>query len=210
MILDLKKTTVAYRCPQCGAVTTSIVGVFSLNGKLFKLKCSCGGSHMTVEKQNDGHITLTVPCVACPRPHIYNLTENVFFGSDVFVVPCSLCGIDICFLGKEEEVAKAVDYSNKELLTMLGDASIEGLKNKEEGDSIDPQVAEIVTYVVHEMNDEGVIYCGCGQGKGEYECTVHSDFVTVRCNKCHKSATIPTDSTIAAYDFLNADKLTLS
>ena len=130
MILDLKKTTVAYRCPQCGAVTTSIVGVFSLNGKLFKLKCSCGGSHMTVEKQNDGHITLTVPCVACPRPHIYNLTENVFFSSDVFVIPCSLCGVDICFLGKEEEVAKAVDYSNKELLTMLGDASIEGLKNK--------------------------------------------------------------------------------
>ena len=53
MIIDQKKTTLAYRCPHCGAVPTSMVGAFSLSGDLFKLKCSCGNSHLTVEKTND-------------------------------------------------------------------------------------------------------------------------------------------------------------
>ena len=71
MIIDQKKTTLAYRCPHCGAVPTSMVGAFSLSGDLFKLKCSCGNSHLTVEKTNDDKLRLTVPCVVCPQPHTY-------------------------------------------------------------------------------------------------------------------------------------------
>ena len=70
MIIEQKKTTLAYRCPKCGCLPTSIVGAFSLSGNLFKLKCECGGSFMTVEKLEQGKIRLTVPCVACPTPHI--------------------------------------------------------------------------------------------------------------------------------------------
>ena len=54
MIIEPKKTTLAYRCPACGGVPTSVVGIFSLNAELFKLKCDCGGSHMTVQKTEDG------------------------------------------------------------------------------------------------------------------------------------------------------------
>ena len=136
--------------------------------------------------------------------------SDVFFNSDIFVIPCSLCGVDLCFIGKESIVAKAVEYSNQEILKALGDNSIEGLKNDKKRDLTDPQVVEIVTYVVHELNDEGKIYCGCEEGNGDYECNVYNDFVTVKCKNCKKSATIPADSTIAAHEFLNADKLTLS
>lgn len=210
MIIDQKKTTLAYRCPVCGGVPTSIVGAFSLSANLFKLKCSCGGSHMTVEKLNDGKLRLTVPCVACPKPHTYTISKDVFFNSDIFVIPCSLCGVDLCFIGTEGSVSDAVKHSNEEILKALGDSSLQGLKNDKKHDLSDPQVVEIVTYVVHELNDEGKIFCNCKQGKGDYECNVYSDFVTVKCKNCKKSATIPADSTIAAHDFLNADKLTLS
>ena len=67
MILDQKKTTLAYRCPSCGAVPTSMVGAFSLSGDLFKLKCDCGGSFMTVERLQDGKLRLTVPCSNNPQ-----------------------------------------------------------------------------------------------------------------------------------------------
>ncbi|MBQ3017552.1 MAG: hypothetical protein IJD89_01280, partial [Clostridia bacterium] len=116
MIIDQKKTTLAYRCPHCGSVPTSMVGAFSLSGDLFKLKCSCGHSHLTVEKTREDKLRLTVPCLVCPQPHSYILSKNVFFGSDIFVIPCSLCGIDICFIGKEREVASAVVRSNDERL----------------------------------------------------------------------------------------------
>ena len=211
MIIDQKKTTLAYRCPKCGVVPTSIVGAFSLSGDLFKLKCdNCHSSALTVEKLKDGKIRLTVPCVACPQPHTYILSTDVFFNSDTFIIPCSLCGIDICFIGKENKVAEAIKYSNEEILRALGDASIDSLKSDKKNELSDPQVVEIVTYVVSELNEEGKIFCGCKEGQGDYECNVYNDFVTVKCKKCHRSATIPADSTIAAHDFLNADKLTLS
>lgn len=210
MIINQKKTTLAYRCPTCGSVPTSMVGAFSLSGDLFKLKCSCGNSHLTVEKLRDEKLRITVPCVACPSPHSYTLSKNVFFNSDVFVIPCSLCGVDLCFIGKEKNVADAVKRSNDEILLALGDNSLTSLKNEQKETLSDPQVIEIVTYVIHELSDEGQIYCGCEHGEGDYVCNIYDDFVTVKCKKCHKSATIPADSVVAAHEFLNADKLTLT
>ena len=122
MILDQKKTTLAYRCPACGGVPTSMVGAFSLSGNLFKLKCTCGESNITVEKTHEDKIRLTVPCLVCPTPHTYLLSKNVFFGSDIFVIPCSVCGVDICFIGKENEVSSAVKRSNDEIIKLFGDA----------------------------------------------------------------------------------------
>ena len=44
MILDVKQTTAAYRCPHCGSGVMSAVGLFSLTGAadMVKLKCDCG------------------------------------------------------------------------------------------------------------------------------------------------------------------------
>ena len=72
MIIEPKSTTIAYRCPACGGVAKGIVGIFSLSGDMFKLKCSCGNSHMTVLKEND-QLRLIVPCVSCPVALIFAL-----------------------------------------------------------------------------------------------------------------------------------------
>ena len=69
MILEPKQTTVAYRCPHCGAGVMSLVGVFALSAEMLKLKCSCGESEMTIVKTSDGKIRFTVPCLLCPNPH---------------------------------------------------------------------------------------------------------------------------------------------
>ena len=53
MVLDFKQTTVAYRCPHCGAGVMSAVGLFSLNADMVKLKCTCGKSEMTVVYSKD-------------------------------------------------------------------------------------------------------------------------------------------------------------
>ena len=46
MVLESKQTTVAYRCPHCGAGVLSAVGMFSLAADMVKLKCSCGKSEL--------------------------------------------------------------------------------------------------------------------------------------------------------------------
>ena len=211
MIIDQKKTTLAYRCPACGGVATSMVGAFSLSAELFKLKCPCHESTLTVEKTNDNKLRLSVPCIACPTPHTYTLSKNVFFNSDIFVIPCSLSGIDICFIGTDENVKKAVEKSNEELMALFGENNYDDfkVKQKKESSLTDPQVLDIVTYVVHELNDEGKIYCRCEEGKGEYECNIYDDYLVVKCKNCKASAAIQADSTIKAHEFLHTDSLTL-
>lgn len=210
MILNPKQTTLAYRCPSCGGVPTSIVGVFSLSGNLFRLKCPCHGSEMTVEKTNDGKMNLTVPCIACSYPHSYTVSSSIFFDSDIFIIPCSLSGIDLCFIGKEEQVRDAVQKSNEELLAMLGEQDIDSLKNQEKDKKFlsDPQILEIVKFVINDLNEEGEIYCNCN-GRGEYSCDIYDEHLTVRCVKCGAKADIPINSTIKAHDFLECDKLIL-
>ena len=60
MVLDLKQTTVAYRCPHCGAGVMSAVGLFSLSADMVKLKCTCGKSEMTIVYSKDGKPYLSV------------------------------------------------------------------------------------------------------------------------------------------------------
>lgn len=210
MIVNPKQTTLAYRCPACGGVVKSLVGIFSLSGKLFRLKCDCGGSYMTVEKTDDQKLRLTLPCLVCSYPHSYVVSSSVFFDSNIFIVGCTLSGIDLCFIGKDDEVDNAIRLSNEEILAMLGDTDISSLhtKEKEHHALSDPQVLDIVRFVVNDLNDEGKIYCNC-KDKGQICCDIYDDHIVVRCEKCGASTKVDITSTSLAMDFLEADSLTL-
>lgn len=86
---------------------------------------------------------------------------------------------------------------------MLGDLAIDKLKSEENEDMVDPQVYEIVRYVVSELNDEGNIRCYCKDGDGDYDCEITAEDVSIKCRKCGASKKINIVGTIAAHDFLN-------
>ena len=104
MILESKKTTVAYRCPECGAGVLSMVDIFSLSANRVKLKCDCGKSDLDVVIQSDGKIRLTVPCIFCRKPHVFTVNKQIFYGRDLFVLPCPYSDINICFMGDSNHV----------------------------------------------------------------------------------------------------------
>ena len=210
MVLDKKETTVAYRCPYCGASVMSMIGIFALSGDMIRLKCPCGESSLELIYTKDKKIRLNIPCLFCPTPHSYVISSQIFFERDLFTLPCNYSGVDICFIGKQSKVQEAMKKSEEELLEMLGDNSFDALAEVR-GKNIelsDPQVFDIVMYVVHELADEGAIRCGCKDG-GEYDVNIHDDHITVVCGKCHKSADIPTNSIRAANAFLDSDHLDL-
>ncbi len=210
MIIDKKMTAVAYRCPSCGQTAKSMIGAFTLNADMMKLKCPCGGSEMTIEKRRDGKIRLTVPCFLCPRPHIYTVSESIFFGRDVFAYPCSYTGVDVAFSGSLEAVESAVDESDLVLEEMLGDASFEDISCADDEKVFDdPQILDIILYVIGDLADEGKIHCGC-EDKGEYEVSLNGDSVRVTCKKCGRKTDIPAGSTLAANAFLHSDDITLT
>ena len=133
------------------------------------------------------------------------------FGRELFVLPCPYSDINIAMMGDTEHVKAELSRSELSLLEMLeksGLSSTDALR----GEQIlsDPQVLEIVTYVIREMDEEGRIRCRCeGEGEREYDAEILEGAVRVTCRACGASCEIPTDSLIRAEAFLNADHLDL-
>jgi hypothetical protein len=121
-----------------------------------------------------------------------------------------MSGVDICFIGKEKPVEDAIIRSNEEIIEMVGGGDLASIKNDEKDrfSLSDPQIIDIVKYVINELFDEGKIYCDCTDG-GDYVSEIYDDHITLRCRKCGKSADIDTSSVIKAHDFLETDSLTL-
>ncbi|MBQ1956202.1 MAG: hypothetical protein II365_00355 [Clostridia bacterium] len=214
MVLETKKTTVAYRCPHCGAGIMSAVDVFSLNADMVKLKCTCQKSELTIVKTNDGKIRLVVPCILCPRPHNFVISSSIFFGKDLFVLPCAYSDINICFIGEINHVKAELARSELELLDLLEQSGVDSFEalhgNESVPDLTDPQILDIVMFVIKDLDEEGKILCRCKDGEEKnFDVEVTDDGVRVNCTKCGASRLIPTDSTLAAHAFLNTDSLYL-
>lgn len=220
MILDAKQTTVAYRCPECGAGVMSAVNVFSLSADMVKLKCTCGKSEMTVVSQKDGKVRLTVPCLTCPTPHTFTLNSSLFFGKELFALQCPYSDFGIACLGEINQVKAELAREELALLDMLEKSGIDcaeffGGKAQENGSDdpmlSDPQVREIVMFVINDLDAEGKIFCKCDPHDNgrQYDAEILDEGVRVTCRKCGASRLIPTDSSLSAHAFLNADALYL-
>ena len=214
MILEPKKTTVAYRCPHCGSGVISAVSPFAVGADMVKLKCECGKSEMSIVFAKDGKVRLTVPCMLCPKPHNYTVNNSLFFGKEIFLLPCPFSDVNICFIGDMNRVKAELSKTELELLDMLEKSGIEGgfeaLHAADEAEILpDPQIYDIIMFVIKDLEEEGKIYCRCENSEGEYEAEILDYGIKVSCKKCGASQTIPTDSLLAANAFLNADSLHL-
>ena len=215
MILNEKRTTVAYRCPACGAGVMSAVGLFNLNADMVKLKCDCGKSEMTMVMGSDKKVRFTVPCILCPNPHNFTVSSSIFFNKELFVLPCPYSDINIAMMGEINHVRAELSRTELELLDLLeksGIADFNSLHGDDSSDLGDPQVLDIIKYVITELDEEGRISCRCPEDSEEerhYEIEVLDEAVKISCKDCGASRTIPTNSLIAANDFLNIDSLEL-
>ncbi len=214
MVLETKQTTVAYRCPHCGAGIMSAVNVFALKADMIKLKCTCGKSEMSIVDTKDNKIRMTVPCILCAKPHTFTLNSSLFFGKELFVLPCPYSDLNIACMGEANLVKGELARSELELLDLMeqsGVQSLASLQQEEEETITDPQILEIVMFVINDLDAEGKIYCKCDPADNgrQYDAEILDDGVKVTCRKCGASRLIPTDSNLGAHAFLNADALYL-
>ena len=229
MVLNEKRTTVAYRCPDCGGGILSAVGLFNLSADMVKLKCTCGKSELKIIYNRDGSVRLTVPCLLCAQPHTFTVKSSLFFSDELFVLPCPYSDVNICFTGEMNRVKAELARTELELLDMLEENGITDFSalHGDEKDLGDPQILDIVLFVIDDLDAEGKIFCRChpdpalesespdtdyGEWNDEesrYEAEITDDGIKLTCRLCGASRVIPTDSMLSAHAFLNADSLHL-
>ena len=126
--------------------------------------------------------------------------------------PCPYSGVDICFIGKKENVDKSIEASNQELNALLNGADFTALTDPRPKNDLfnDPQILDIVMYVINELQAEGEICCRCPEGEhGEYMIDILEDHVHLACKKCGASTDIPADSIVSANAFLHCTHIDL-
>ena len=228
MVLNEKRTTVAYRCPDCGGGIMSAVGLFNLSADMLKLKCTCGKSELKIIYNRDGSVRLTVPCLICSQPHTFTVNASLFFTDELFVLPCPYSDINIAFMGEMNQVKAELARTELELLDMLEENGITDFSalHGDEQDLPDPQILDIILFVIDDLDAEGKIYCHChpdpalepaqapdyGEWNSEesrYEAEVTDEGIKLTCRLCGASTVIPTDSMLSAHAFLHADSVHL-
>ena len=228
MLLNEKRTTVAYRCPDCGGGIMSAVGLFNLSADMVKLKCTCGKRELKIVYNRDGSVRLTVPCLICSQPHTFTVNSSLFFSDELFVLPCPYSDINIAFTGEMNTVKAELARTELELLDMLEENGITDFSSLhgDEKDLGDPQILDIVLFVIDDLDAEGKIFCRChpdptlqsasdteypewNEEASRYEAEITDEGIKVTCRVCGASRVIPSDSMLSAHAFLNADSLHL-
>ncbi len=230
MILEPKRTTVAYRCNICGEGIMGLVGGFELGGSMLRLKCNdCGKSEMTIAYTKDSKVVITAPCIFCPTPHKYTLSSKSFFERELFTLDCTYTGFPTVIMGRQEAVEAELERTFLELVgesedepQKLFDASAamlqaaqeadreneESEENEEDYEELDGdrRVEALVNELLAEMSKEANIDCNCVRRETQKcVCKISEDGFMIYCTACgaKKQGSPITDAEIR--DFFGMD-----
>ncbi len=220
MILDTKETTVAYRCPHCGQTTVSVVGVFALTGDLIRLKCGCKKSELQISYTSDRKIRITTPCLVCQKPHTFVLGAGTFFADRVLTYSCPMTGLELCFIGKKDEVLAAASEADRHLLELMDEAGLENLDEIKSPESEDDRediyfITDVVRFLISELQEDHAIHCRCANPDDQdiqFRFTTDEDgnqIVHIFCKTCGAGVGFPIVSAGEANRFLTTDELNL-
>lgn len=209
-----KRTQIAYRCHDCAVATVGFLGGLSAVSDMLRLKCECGGSALDIKKQNDGKVSLSVPCVYCKTNHSYVVSNNIMQRDELTKFSCPYSGMGIAFIGDEESVSKEVENSAEELsriMTSLEAETVSDIQPQDVGeDSMppDPAIYDTLNFVVRDLEADNAVKCPCANGP--YDLRFTDDGMQVYCKSCGATYDFYAKSVSVAEEYLTIDSITLN
>ena len=147
------------------------------------------------------------------------VSQELFFGKDLFLLACPYMGMDVCFVGKPRELQSALDKSAAELNDFFEKNNLvlpanemkaeedEMPSTREEDILPDDSVYDIIHFLVKDLEADRAIDCPCGTGP--YETEILPGGIRVFCAECGAEYLFPVESVSQAEAFLNLNALTL-
>jgi hypothetical protein len=142
------------------------------------------------------------------------VNKSICRGKELFTLPCPYSGLNLVVMGETNSVKAELARGELELLDLMeqnGITDLGALRPEEDAELTDPQILDVIMYVIHELDAEGKIFCKCDHADAdrEYNAELTEGGILVSCERCGASRLIPTDSHLAAHAFLSADALYL-
>lgn len=209
----IKRTQIAYRCPDCGVATVGFLGGLSAVSDMLRLRCGCGESSLDITNKKDGKLQLTVPCVYCKDTHSFVLQSEILLRDDKTLLSCPFSGMDIAFIGDEETISTELERSANELSRIMQSLEAEDLSDIQPQDvdaedaPPDPGMFDSINFLVRDLEADGAVKCPCGKDRHELRFTDNG--MQVYCPDCGASYDFYCKTVSAAEEYLSIDEITL-
>ena len=169
-------TTLAIRCPECGALEFHNLSRFALSGRgKLQLSCSCGAFLLGIVSKPPRSYWLQLPCVFCETKHIREISGSRLWGKKTNTLTCPESGLELGFIGSYEEVKGLAETLDTGLETLMDELGYDEYFNN-------PEVMHQVMQCLQDIADNGGLYCQCGNTRIEVD--VFLDRLELHCKEC--------------------------
>ena len=168
---------------------------------------------MEIHFRDDKKVRFSIPCVFCKSSHTYVVSETIVFERDKFLLSCPYANMDIAFLGTEENVEAEAQRAEEELSRLLTSLEAEDLSDIQPEDMAneeilpDPELYDIVRFLVRELEEDGKVDCPCHSVNLDFRFTESG--IEVYCMDCGATYEFPVQSIAVARESLNLEEITL-
>lgn len=116
MVFDASNK-IAVKCVECGEYNIVDLDIFNLN-ETMEAKCRCGANMFKV-KRIKKELVFDISCVACENVHRFKFKLSDLMTKPLNIISCPVSGMEIAFVGKDENVKDVVERYNNDMLELL-------------------------------------------------------------------------------------------
>jgi len=194
-------TTLALYCQRCGKIHLHDISRFSLKraGQL-ELTCSCNQVQATLTRTGSRQYLLCIPCVVCQDNHIICLDSKKLWRTQIDKIYCVNDNFELGFVGNRAAISEILAGHKREFERLVRETD-----NDENEEQIETQqiMLEILNKV-HDIAEQGGVYCGCGSGA--VEASLLTDCIMLECLKCGGHYMLPAQT---EHDLVYAQSLSI-
>lgn len=175
-MLIATNAVMAMRCPVCGKMEFHDFSRFAVcKSRPVTINCSCGAAKLIINTKNHSFYRLQIPCLVCETNHYMEVTGRSLWSCDVTRLSCYDTDLELGYIGPEPKIRQIISAQEQELVDLVDDVNDEGYFHNSD-------IMYEVLNCLHEIADQGDLYCQCGNLKIEVE--LFPDCLELHCRNC--------------------------
>lgn len=166
----------AMRCPECGKMEFHNLSRFVFSKAAGReVTCSCGAVKMVISTRNCRDYRIQIACVICEIKHTIEVSGKYLWSGEGIRLSCLDTDLDLGHIGTDEKVREMANSREHELESLVDEFMGEGYFHNS-------GIMYEVLNCLHDIAEQGSLYCQCGNYKIEVD--IFPDRLELHCKNC--------------------------
>lgn len=196
-------TTIAFKCFECGDINYKKVNIFDFSKtKHINMYCNnCHKNNLRI-KYLGNKLLIVINCFACNNAHVFEVNLKNFINNNLNKFLCPNTNIELCYIGEEDFIRKAIDIYESDLDAILDEY--------DDYDNYFTNSSVMLNMInqIHDIAEKGNLSCKCGQKNILLH--MYQDKVMLQCYSCNTYELIRAGNNSDLRDVIERGKIILN